>query len=219
MAEHYIKVIRKKQPEGPYYLAGFCFGGNVAFEMARQLVEQGHKVAMLALIESWAPKPARVKLDWRTTRDYAVNLWHWLRALVLQNPGVILKRIAFRLRRLKKHFGRPVEERSQPALDEIIHVEEYPEGYLRHAEAHWAALSQYQPKPYAGPATAFRVRSHGLASYDSTLRWRYVCSGPLDVRTIPGTHDSLFDGSNVDILARELKDVLERARETKEGTR
>ena len=35
MAAHYVKLMRRFQPKGPYYLGGWCFGGNVALEMAR----------------------------------------------------------------------------------------------------------------------------------------------------------------------------------------
>src|ERR1700751_5667753 len=38
--------MRKVQPHGPYYLGGYCFGGNVAFEMARQLLQQGNSVGL-----------------------------------------------------------------------------------------------------------------------------------------------------------------------------
>ncbi len=38
MAESYLREIRELQPEGPYYLGGFCMGGQVAFEMAQRLV-------------------------------------------------------------------------------------------------------------------------------------------------------------------------------------
>ena len=37
MAERYLADLRKVRPEGPYLLAGFCFGGLVALEMARML--------------------------------------------------------------------------------------------------------------------------------------------------------------------------------------
>ena len=37
MATHYVEKVRAFQPVGPYYLGGYCFGGNVAQEMARQL--------------------------------------------------------------------------------------------------------------------------------------------------------------------------------------
>ena len=37
MAEAYLKEVKHMQPEGPYYLGGFCLGGQVAFEMAKLL--------------------------------------------------------------------------------------------------------------------------------------------------------------------------------------
>src|SRR6266851_10438106 len=39
MAESSLREIRELQPEGPYYLGGFCMGGQVAFEMARRLAQ------------------------------------------------------------------------------------------------------------------------------------------------------------------------------------
>src|SRR5262249_46214139 len=52
MALHYLKEIRAFQPEGPYYLGGYCFGGNVAYEIARQLEAQGQSVGSLLLLDS-----------------------------------------------------------------------------------------------------------------------------------------------------------------------
>src|SRR2546426_2893564 len=52
MAAHYLAEIRKIQPEGPYYIGGYCFGGLTAFEMARQLRRQGQQVAVVALFSA-----------------------------------------------------------------------------------------------------------------------------------------------------------------------
>jgi thioesterase domain-containing protein len=52
IASHYIERMRSIQPEGPYFLGGFCEGGNLAFEMAVQLQAQGQEVALLILIDS-----------------------------------------------------------------------------------------------------------------------------------------------------------------------
>ena len=43
------------QPEGPYYLLGVSFGGGVAFEVARQLAEQGQETALLGLMDTYGP--------------------------------------------------------------------------------------------------------------------------------------------------------------------
>lgn len=55
LAAHYIQEICAVQPEGPYYLGGWCVGGIIAFEMARQLENVGQKVALLALLDSAPP--------------------------------------------------------------------------------------------------------------------------------------------------------------------
>ena len=52
MVSGYLNEIRALQPEGPYYLAGNCFGGMLAFEAARQLRAQGQSVALVALLDT-----------------------------------------------------------------------------------------------------------------------------------------------------------------------
>ena len=47
--------MREVQPEGPYYLAGLCVNGVIAYEMARQLALDGHRVALLALFDAQNP--------------------------------------------------------------------------------------------------------------------------------------------------------------------
>ncbi|MFM6073373.1 MAG: thioesterase domain-containing protein, partial [Dolichospermum sp.] len=51
IAANHIQAIQKIQPQGPYKLAGHSFGGKVAFEIARQLHEQGQEVAFLAIMD------------------------------------------------------------------------------------------------------------------------------------------------------------------------
>ena len=67
LAAHYIEEIREFQPHGPYYLGGFCFAGVVAYEIARQLSEQGEELGMVALIDSY-PRGTRPRPDRREIR-------------------------------------------------------------------------------------------------------------------------------------------------------
>ncbi|HEY4183612.1 MAG TPA: amino acid adenylation domain-containing protein, partial [Polyangia bacterium] len=55
MAAGYVKLIRQRQTRGPYYLAGLCFGGIVAYEAARQLEAQGDKVELVAVFDGMLP--------------------------------------------------------------------------------------------------------------------------------------------------------------------
>ncbi|KAF5676169.1 polyketide synthase [Fusarium heterosporum] len=51
----YLDEVRRRQPDGPYYFAGWSAGGVSAFEAARQLVATGERVEKLLLIDS--PNP------------------------------------------------------------------------------------------------------------------------------------------------------------------
>ena len=52
LAARYRDDILRLRPEGPYCLAGFCFGGIVMLEVAHQLEALGHTVAVLALFDA-----------------------------------------------------------------------------------------------------------------------------------------------------------------------
>ncbi|KAF4633175.1 hypothetical protein G7Y89_g4946 [Cudoniella acicularis] len=55
MASHFIKEIKRRQPIGPYQLAGWSAGGVIAFEAVSQLIKNGDEVESLILIDSPCP--------------------------------------------------------------------------------------------------------------------------------------------------------------------
>ena len=57
IAKFHINLIKSIQKQGPYCLAGFSSGGNLAFEMARQLIGMGEKVESVIMLDSWAKFP------------------------------------------------------------------------------------------------------------------------------------------------------------------
>jgi thioesterase domain-containing protein len=50
-AETYARHTRQMQPEGPYAIAGYSLGSTLAFEVGKQLEEQGQEVRFLASID------------------------------------------------------------------------------------------------------------------------------------------------------------------------
>lgn len=46
-----LRHLRANQPEGPYWLAGYSFGGICAYEMARQLLDAGEEVAFVGVVD------------------------------------------------------------------------------------------------------------------------------------------------------------------------
>jgi amino acid adenylation domain-containing protein len=55
MSEHYLSELRTVQPHGPYFLAGYCFGAIVAFDMAHRLLDDGEEIALLVMFNGPSP--------------------------------------------------------------------------------------------------------------------------------------------------------------------
>ena len=55
MATHYNQELRSARPHGPYFLAGYSFGGMIAYEMAQQLKAAGEDVPVLVIFDMYDP--------------------------------------------------------------------------------------------------------------------------------------------------------------------
>ena len=56
MASAYIREIKSVKPDGPYIIAGMCFGSWIGFEMSQQLKESGDEVEALFIFDSEGPR-------------------------------------------------------------------------------------------------------------------------------------------------------------------
>ncbi|MFJ8332074.1 amino acid adenylation domain-containing protein [Streptomyces sp. NPDC094437] len=56
-AREYLTRVREVQPNGPYHLVGWSFGGVLAHTIAAALQEQGERVALLAMLDSYPAYP------------------------------------------------------------------------------------------------------------------------------------------------------------------
>jgi amino acid adenylation domain-containing protein len=50
----YIEAIKRVQPMGPYLIGGWSYGGFTAFEIAKQLIRNGEKVANILILDTMA---------------------------------------------------------------------------------------------------------------------------------------------------------------------
>ena len=82
MAALYVKQIRVKQANGPYFLGGYCMGGTVAYEAAQQLHASGETVALLAMLDTmnWHKVPltlwSKSSYAWQQVLFHAANSHH-----------------------------------------------------------------------------------------------------------------------------------------------
>jgi FkbH-like protein len=82
MAAYYIEQIRTIQPEGPYFLGGFCAGGVIAFEMALQLQQQGIEVPCLTLMNSIEMEERKAWVRAHQTNGRLKLLWWGLKTKI-----------------------------------------------------------------------------------------------------------------------------------------
>ncbi|HEY6769290.1 MAG TPA: amino acid adenylation domain-containing protein [Candidatus Sulfotelmatobacter sp.] len=188
MAAFYIKEIRARQPEGPYYLGGYSLGGLIAFEMSRQLQAEGQEVGLLALLDTYPGKPKSNKL---------------LLSTLLTLPRREQMSYAFqRAKRIRKGIKRRFEAFFLPA----------PLKAVRKVFA--TAEEGYKPQVYFGSATWFRATEKGLRGVDNpTDDWSKWVTGGVEVHEIEGDHGSILKEPQVRHLAERVRFCLNRAQE------
>ena len=209
IAAAHIEAMRKVRPQGPYQLGGFCNGGLLAYEMARQLERGGEQVDFLGLIDPSPPVQSsllRMVCDAaqkarRAGSERQANLY--LRARHTQRH--IYRRLLPRGGRVQD-FGRLVA--IDPRLDAMFAPRDalYADyiGVLT-----WAA-ARYRTGIYRGRITFFWAREEkGIAR-----TWRpvnkHIQAADLDERTIAGSHMATIT-DHIQDLAVKLSACLAEA--------
>jgi surfactin family lipopeptide synthetase A len=196
MAAAHIESMRAVQPEGPYLLGGFCGGGVVAFEMARQLRAAGQAVDLLVLIE---PGVAPLSLK-------AVGgLIRRLGTLICLGPDkqldwFLLLRHMYRLLRHPEYRN----SRHFSLIPAIEALRQDGDGIYA-----WVA-SNYVPRQYPGKVTLLWVSGESFRR----VAWSKLAEAEarvkeVEVHFIVGTHETCRTDHLSD-LARHLKASLVR---------
>ncbi len=224
MAGHYLRELRRIQPRGPYFLAGFCFGGTVASEMSRRLLADGEEVGLLALFDAHAnitrtlPAPVVRRYALFHLRKQAERLlekskslpWYRRLAYLSSHSAKTAGRIAARLWRTQRGAeGGEHGEQPDGAMDHGAQ----PSGTADVAAANRLASRRYSPGFYPGTVTLFRsTEAIGPVFLDPGLGWQVLAQGRVQIHDLPGLHHAMFDEPHVQVLAEKLERCLEAAR-------
>ncbi len=185
MAARFVAAVRGVQGHGPYRLGGYCYGGVVAFEMARQLDALGEPSELVAIVEGFAP-------GWRSRRGALLHPLRF-RMLVSSLPfwwqeyrglgtDTLRRRVVRRLRPRRQvppaamaapgapcAGGQKCQGLAQDLVDDDLSL--LPEHRQHLMDVHIAAIRQYRPQPYGGELTVFRARQRTVSQ---------VVEGPLE---------------------------------------
>jgi thioesterase domain-containing protein/acyl carrier protein len=220
MASRYVADLRKFRPQGPYRLGGYCFGGNVAYEMARQLRAQDQKVELLLLINCWPINSSYTQLSWtpaflgKAVLNFCIRLGHQIRSGAKQPRDYFKWRAAWAVKRIRSLFVENISGRL--SVDDIVDLSDRPEHERKLWRTHVQAWLQYQPKSYDGEIILFRTRGHPLVcSFDNQMGWGSFAAGGVEVRICPGDHESILEEENVPETARKLSAILDKLEKPK----
>jgi amino acid adenylation domain-containing protein len=191
-----VRLIREIQPQGPYAVIGWCAAGVVAFETAQQLVQMGHEVSFVGIIDGWAPDYIRRRGDaWLKAADFASRC---KRAYLLIRAGrksvksLMIKPFTVMMKPLKWFRRAPPADinpvSSDPELEAIGQFDRDMWGYL------WRLQGAYEPKAFHGRVHSFvsQYRPTGWLA-DPSLGWGRLATEGVEVVTYEGEHRSIFD--------------------------
>jgi len=207
-AKRFVRIIRAVQPVGPYRVAGWSLGGNVAYEIAIQLLGEDEIVDFLGLIDSvnfagTCPKE-------QPPTDDKTLLMDIVRHTVAKTDSSLQRR----LKTLPKTgdletFARTC--RINGLLPPDMSLGDIKD-YLVRMKASTHALYDYQPPSIPIPVHLFRAMDEKAGAppgRDTHLGWAQVLPKTrIRVISVPGTHYSMMYPPQIEVLGRSLTDAI-----------
>ena len=200
VASLYVEALRAQVPHGPYHLAGLCFGGVVAYEVARQLLLAGEQVLTVSLFDAWLPRSVSrdAKARFRSIFDRA-----------RKNPGNALMKAREAVARLaddvrQKLGPRWVKESDSPGAgaDDLLVTGPLARAMMYAFDRDVRAIDR--------PILLFRALERTEPDWwtlDWDLGWGQVVED-VTVHPIEGSHLGILKAPHVSRLAAELDKAL-----------
>jgi thioesterase domain-containing protein len=163
LAAYFASQIREFRPVGPHVLAGYCAGGTLAFELARQLARDGAEIKFVALFHS--PYPSSYRRV-RQLRHRVAQQVEWVsmhaRALAARSYAEGRSYISEKLRARKA--AREAERLATP--DPVLALRAKVE------TATLQAIRRYRPRPFPGRLVMLLASRDSLRYRADLQRWR-----------------------------------------------
>lgn len=206
MAADYIKEIVASNPKGPYALAGFSYGGIVAYEMARQLRAQGKKVTILAQFDTYVFPQYYYKspiIKKAISILYVIGKIGYLILNMFSSKKNFVRRyellkLLFKGYYLRLRHGRAKQYEMQ--FNVPIKLLDY----------HNKATSKYTISPQDIVIDLFRASEEVNLVHDHKyLGWKKMALKGIRKQMVRGNHVDMFEKPHVKDFANKLQNVLD----------
>ncbi|WP_186122563.1 amino acid adenylation domain-containing protein [Burkholderia gladioli] len=215
IAARFVAMMRGIQPEGPYRVAGWSFGGLIAYEIATQLLAQGQEIEFLGVFDTTLP-PAATEFDAHrialvTLYSFAMNNFSDFEAGSIDFEGAtdigLLIDTLVQAIEARREAGRPLWHLSyETARENRL--------FLERLVAHGAAMSSWRPRPAPlrmhvfAAADASITPLEGHAALPEALGWEALLQREaIEVVAVPGNHETIIK-VHADVLGRAIGEVL-----------
>ena len=212
MARCHVEKIRSVQARGPYRLAGFCFGGNLAAEIAWQLTEAGEEVELLVLLESTPPGPRgspRMLLKPSTWWRLVSRLPARAKSLISRDPAEAMRRLRMKQRAAASGVDRLIKpgRNSIPDIRSVLDLELLDEATKLRATRHWEALHAHTPRlPRVGRLVLVKAEDEGWLPRHPTLGWK--AKQRIEIHGVPGRHEEFLRNHSARDVAEVMRKIL-----------
>jgi amino acid adenylation domain-containing protein len=214
----YLDRIRLVQPDGPYHLLGWSFGGVAAHAMAVELQRQGAEVGLLALLDSYPADVLASATDAAEEEsvlvELAARLGHDLGAL-----GLLPARRDQVLDLLSASFGPdPIGDSvadsvanpvAAPVADSVA-VRGTLAAILDTATANTRLLHAFTPGTFRGRMLFFAA-ARDAAPGRSARDWTRYVDGPIEERLVECGHLEMTSRAALAIIGPAVAEELKRS--------
>jgi len=207
IAAYYLKEIIRHNPAGPYFLAGYSFGGYVALEIRKQLAAMGKCTEQLIMLDTDAEKS-----------EY--KDWYYI------IPQKVKRNVPVLLSFLRSSFHHPIANlRNQFNMQgsgifaRYFHKKESKSFYQlikKIKDKHLFAFRNYKMEPFDGKVYLYKADICVHYVYDTEfLGWKKYARGGVVLHKVPGDHLSMLLSPNVEVFASLLSNSLNYGDEEK----
>ena len=198
MAVHYVNLMTEFYPSGPFLLAGWCFGGTVAFEMAEILKAAGHKVELVVLLDTFVFPPLDKWLRFKMTIK---------RCMFLMRLPLKRKISLFKQKMILKIKGRHVKS------DEGELQIKVSTGHLMNREKVYRnninMIKNHQSIYYRGNIKIFCGKELDKDRiFNPSLGWDLMAD-ESEIIPIPGNHATMMHEPNVKEVSRHIQKFID----------
>ena len=212
IAAYYNEEILKVDKSGSYALAGFSMGGQLAYDMARQLIESGYKVSFLGVFDTVSENVSDRHIPffkrYLLRTDRLLNQIAWVAGTFIKMPRDKKRDFfALKLRSLKQRFTKDDYNYKHEGAS-LGKQSELPKYLHKVHRANYLALEKYILPPYPGKLHLFRARDQKFYIKEPVAYGWDEFVEEVVIHHIPGEHSTIFAPPNDELFAQTLQKCL-----------